>query len=90
MPSWSSWKNSLFLRGHMLGLLVNTLAADDKYPVLNRGNFTIPIQIQLWQKHKTFVNFLLHFWNLAKILNILTKKMMLIDFVISKLRTPKT
>ena len=37
-----------------LGLLVNTLAADEKYPVLVRYNLTIPIQIQLSQKQKTF------------------------------------
>ena len=37
-----------------MGLLVNTLAADDKYPVLNRGNLTIPIQMQLSQKEKIF------------------------------------
>ena len=37
-----------------------------------------------------FLNFLLHFWNLNQILNSLKKKIILIDFVISKLRTPKT
>ena len=39
---------------------------------------------------KLFLNFLLHFWNAAEILSILRKKMMLIDSVISKLRTAKT
>ena len=38
-------------------LLVNTLAAEGKYPVLNRGNLTIPIQMQLSQKQKTFFQF---------------------------------
>ena len=38
-------------------LLVNTLAADEKYPVLNRDNLTIPIQMQLSQKQKTFSEF---------------------------------
>ena len=47
-----------------LGLLVNTLAADDKYPVLNRDNLTIPIQIQLSHKQKPFSQFFLHFCNL--------------------------
>ena len=37
-----------------LGLLFNTLATNDKYPVLNRDHLTIPIQIQLSQKQKTF------------------------------------
>ena len=37
-----------------MGLLVNTLAADEKYPVLNRNNLTILIQMQLSQKQKDF------------------------------------
>ena len=41
------WKKSLFFTTQILGLLVNTLAADEKYPVLTRGNITIPIQIEL-------------------------------------------
>ena len=45
----------------MLGLLVNTLAADGKYPVLNRDNLTIPIHMQLSQKQKPSSQFLLHF-----------------------------
>ena len=47
-------KKSLLLTCQILGLLVNTLAADEKYPVLNRDNLTIPIQMQLSQKQKTF------------------------------------
>ena len=35
-------------------MLFNTLAAYEKYPVLNRDNLTIPIQMQLSQKQKTF------------------------------------
>ena len=38
----------------ILGLLVNTLATDEKYPVVNRDNLTIPIQMQLSQKQNTF------------------------------------
>ena len=52
MPSKLSWKNSLLLTCKILGLLVNTLATDEKYPVLNRDNLTIPIQMQLSQKEK--------------------------------------
>ena len=58
LPSQLSWKKSLFLTCQILGLLVNTLAADEKYPVLNRDNLTIPIQMQLSQKQKTFSQFL--------------------------------
>ena len=35
-------------------LLGNTLAADEKYRVLNREKLTLPIQMQLSQKQKTF------------------------------------
>ena len=33
---------------------MNTLAADEKYPVLNRDNLTIPIQRQISEKQKLF------------------------------------
>ena len=73
-----------------LGLLVNTLAVDDNYPVPNRDNLTIPIQMQLYQKKKPFLNVLLHFWNLAEILNVSEKRVTLISFVFPILWTPKT
>ena len=41
----------------MLGMLVNIFAADEKYLVLHRENLTIPIQMQLSQKQKTFSEF---------------------------------
>ena len=52
-----SSKKSLLLTCQILGRLVNTLTADEKYPVLNRDNLTIPIQMQLSQKQKTFSQF---------------------------------
>ena len=42
-------------------MLVNTLAVDEKYPVLNKDNLAIPIQMQLSQKQKTFYHFLATF-----------------------------
>ena len=57
LSSQLSWKKSLLLTCQILGLLVNTLAADEKYPVLNRDNLTIPIQMELSQKQKTFSDF---------------------------------
>ena len=45
----------------VLGLLVNTLAADQKFRVINRENLMIPIQMQLSQKQKLLLYFLLHF-----------------------------
>ena len=50
-------KKSLLLTCQILRLLVNTLAAEEKCPVLNRENLTIPIQMQLSQKQKTFSQF---------------------------------
>ena len=41
----------------ILGLLVNILAADEKYPILNRDNLTIPIEMQLSEKQKSFSQF---------------------------------
>ena len=54
-------KRCLFLTCTILGRLLNTLAADEKYPVLNRDNSTIPIQMQLSQKQKTFSQLLVAF-----------------------------
>ena len=45
----------------MLGLLVNTLANNEKYRILNRDNLTIPIQMQLSQKQTTFSEIFLEF-----------------------------
>ena len=57
----------MFLTGQMVGLLLNTLPADEEYPVLNRDNLTIPIHMQLSQKQKTFSEFFSAFlksrWN---------------------------
>ena len=45
--------------------------------------------MQLSQKRKFFLNFLLHFVNLDFVLNILKKKMTLIGDVFLNLRAPK-
>ena len=47
------------------------------------------IQMQLSKKNKLFLNFLLNFWNLFQILNILKKNMTLIDYVFPNLQTAK-
>ena len=93
LPRKLSWKKSLLLTGHILGLLVNTFASNEKYPGLNRDNLMILIKMQLSQKQRNFPIILLHVWNLDVILSILPKKrwqMTLIDFVIWKLWTRKT
>ena len=45
----------------ILRLFVNTLTADDKHYLLNRNNLTLPIQMQLFQKQKTFSEFFFGF-----------------------------
>ena len=47
----------LLLTWKILGLLVNTLATDEGYPILNRDNLMRPSQMQLSQKQKHFLNF---------------------------------
>ena len=57
LPRKLSWKESLLLTWQILGLLVTTLAAYKKFLVLHRDNLTIPIQMQLSQRQKTFSEF---------------------------------
>ena len=45
----------------ILTLFVNTLTVDEKHYLLNRGNLTQTIQIELSQKQKTFFKFFLSF-----------------------------
>ena len=71
LPSQLSWKKSPLLTCQILGLLVNTLAVDEKYPVLNRDNLTIPIQMELSHKQKTFSQLFAAFsnssWNFKRL-----------------------
>ena len=61
MPRKLSWEKSLLLTCKILRLLLNTLAADEKYLVVHNDNVTIPIQIQLSEKQKTFSQFFVAF-----------------------------
>ena len=61
LPRKWSWKKSLLLIWEIFGLLVNTLDADENFPVPNRDNLTIPIQMQLSQT-KNFSQFLASFF----------------------------
>ena len=74
LPSQLSLKNSLLLRCKILGLLVNTLAADEKYLVLHIDNLRIPIQMQLSHKQKTFSQFVAAFLKSIWILERFGKK----------------
>ena len=90
LPSQLSWKKSLLLTCQILGLLVNTLATDEKYPVLNKDNLRIPIEIQLSEKEKNFSRFLAAFLKSSLNFEDFEKKMILTAFVFPKLRTLKT
>ena len=57
LPRKLSWRKSLLFTCEISVLLVNTLVADEKNPVLNRNNSTIPIHIQLSETKKTFSQF---------------------------------
>ena len=60
-PSQLSRKKSLFLTCQVLGLLVKTFVVDEKNPILNKGNSTIPIKMQLSQKQKFFSEYFASF-----------------------------
>ena len=54
LKSQLNLKSSLLLTCQISGELVKTLTADEKYPLLKRDNLTVPIQMQLFKKEKTF------------------------------------
>ena len=60
-------KKSLLVIHKIHRLFLNTLPADDKHYLLNRDNLAQPIQMQLYQKQKTFSEFFFAF--LKSILN---------------------
>ena len=66
-----------------MGLLFNTLGADEKYPLLKRDNLTVPIQMQLSQKQKTFSRFLAAIPNSRWNFEHFDKKDSLIEFEIT-------
>ena len=72
-----------------LRLFVDTWTVDDKYSLLNRENSMQAIQMHLSEKPKTFVVFLCAFFKSKSNFEHFQKKMTLIDYVFSKLRTPK-
>ena len=90
LPRQLSWRKSLFLACQILEMLVNTLTTNENYPVVNRGNLTIPIQMHLSQKQNSFSEFLGAFSKSKLNFKYFEKKMTLTDFVFPKLRTLKT
>ena len=89
-PIQLSWEKALLLIYNVLVHLGNTLAVYENYPILNRDNLTIPIQMQLSEKEKTFSEFFSAFLKSTLNFKYFEKKVFLIDFLFSKLRTVKT
>ena len=65
---------SLLLTCKVSRLLVNTLGADEKFPVFNRDNLAIPIQMLLCQKQKIFLQFSASILKSSLNFNYFTKK----------------
>ena len=70
-------------------LFGNTLTPDIKYSRRNMRTFWQHLQTLLSQKRKTFFDFLLHFWNVHEIENILKKKKSILAELLPKLLHPK-
>ena len=51
------WKMCLVVLGEVLGVFVNTLTTNGKYPVQDCKNFQLPIQMQLSGKRNIFSEF---------------------------------
>ena len=65
---------SALVTSEIFRLFVNTLTPDVKYSRRNMQIFWQQFQTPLSQKRKTCFDFLLHFWNVHEIENILKKK----------------
>ena len=59
----------------ILGVFVDKLTPDGKYPIEDCENLQLPIQMHISEKGNTFLDLLFDFMNLHKNLNILKKWM---------------
>ena len=71
--------------GEILGMFVNTLTSDRKYPFQGCQNLQLPIHMQLSEKKKTFSQFYFPFLESTSNFKILKKNMI----VFPKLQTVK-
>ena len=65
---------SALVTSEIFRLFVKTFTPDVKYYRRNMQIFWPQFQTPLYQKRKTCFDFLLHFWNVHEIENILKKK----------------
>ena len=47
--------------GEILGMFLNTLSADGKYPIEDWEDLPLPIQMELYEKRKPFSQFFVRF-----------------------------
>ena len=80
---------SALVTSDIFRLFGNTLTPDVKYSRRNMRTFWQQFQTLLSQKRKTFFDFLLHFWNVHEIENILNKKKSILAQLLPKLLHPK-
>ena len=55
------WNISPVLLGEILGMFLNTLSADGEYLIEDWENLSLPVQMQLSEKRKSFSQFFLRF-----------------------------
>ena len=79
----------LLVVSKMWGAPFNTLTADDMYSCHSGEKFPEQVPTQWSPKDKHFLELLLDFWNLHKILRILKKEMILITLTFPELLFPK-
>ena len=73
----------------ILTLFADTLIVDEKHYLLNTDNLTGPIQMQLYQKQKSFPEFFFAFSKSILNFNHSPKKMTLIDIALTEIPAPK-
>ena len=89
LQSQLTWQKSLLLTCKILGLLLNTLVAVEKYPVLNRDNLSIPIQMLFISETKHVFQIFCSIFEISLKFKHFLKKVALIAFVFPKFRTPR-
>ena len=84
-----SWETSLLVICEILGYFANTLTADEKYSLRNRKLVRQTIQIQLSKKQIPFSKIFEPFLKPISIFEDFERKMTLIVYILSKLRSAK-
>ena len=83
------WNISPVLLDEILGIFLNTLSVDGKYPIEDWENLPFPIQMILSEKRKTFSGFLVPYVESTSNFKHFEKKMMIIANLFPKLQTLK-